>query len=67
MSKENLQQRLIYFEGKLDEATRKLAAKEPHTRDFDAGFTTDTLKTWADSIALINERIARIKDQLRME
>lgn len=67
MSKENLQQRLIYFEGKLDEAERKLGAKEPHTRAFDAGFTTDTLKTWADSIALINERITGIKDQLGID
>jgi hypothetical protein len=65
VSKENLAQRLIYFEKRLEEAKRKNAAKEPHPRNFDAGYTTDTFKTWVESIALINERIEGIKDQLR--
>jgi hypothetical protein len=65
VSKEDLKQRLIYFERRLEEAKRKNAAKEPHPRNFDAGYTTDTFKTWVESIALINERIAGIKNQLR--
>jgi hypothetical protein len=65
VSKENLKQRLAYFEKRLEEAKRKNAAKEPHPRTFDAGYTTDTFKTWVESIALINERIAGIKDQLK--
>jgi len=65
VSEENLKQRLIYFEKRLEEAKRKSAAKEPHPRNFDAGYTTDTFKTWVESIALINERIDSIKNQLR--
>jgi hypothetical protein len=65
VSKENLKQRLAYFEKRLEEAKRKNAAKEPHPRTFDAGYTTDTFKTWVESIAVINERIAGIKDQLK--
>ena len=64
MSKEDLQQRLAYFEQRLEEAKRNNAAKLPHPRTFDAGYTTDTFKTWVESIALINERIAGIKAQL---
>jgi hypothetical protein len=65
VSKENLKQRLAYFEKRLEEAKRKNAAKEPHPRTFDAGYTTDTFKTWVESIAVINERISSIKDQLK--
>jgi len=65
VSKENLSQRLAYFEQRLEEARRKNAAKEPHPRTFDVGYTTDTFKTWAESIAVINERIAGIKGQLK--
>ena len=65
MSKENLNQRLAYFEERLEEAKRRHAAKEPHPRSFDEGYTTETFKTWLESIAVINERIASIKDQLK--
>jgi hypothetical protein len=64
---EDLKQRLAYFEAKLEEAKRKNAAKEPHPRTFDAGYTTDTFKTWAESIALINDRITGIKAQLKAD
>ena len=64
MSQENLKQRLAYFEERLEEAKRRNAAKEPHPRTFDAGYTTETFKTWVESIAVINERIAGIKAQL---
>jgi hypothetical protein len=67
VSKDNLQQRLAYFEGRLEEAKRRNAAKEPHPRTFDAGYTTDVFKTWAESIAVINERIAGIKSQLKAD
>jgi type II secretory pathway component PulF len=67
MSEENLKQRLAYFEQRLEEAKRRHSAKEPHPRTFDAGYTTDTFKTWAESIALINERLATINDQLKAE
>jgi hypothetical protein len=65
MSKENLKGRLAYFEERLEEARRKNAAREPHPRTFDAGYTTEVFKTWGESIAVINERIAGIKDQLK--
>lgn len=64
MSDANLRERLVYFEGRLDEAKSKLAAKETHPRNFDAGYTTEVFKTWGESIALIKERIAGIKGQL---
>jgi hypothetical protein len=64
MSTSDLEQRLAYFEERLEGAKRKHAAKEPHPRDFDEGYTIDRFKTWAESIALINERIAGIKVQL---
>jgi hypothetical protein len=67
VSKEDLKQRLAYFEKRLEEAKRKNAAKEPHPRTFDAGYTTDIFKTWVESIAVINERIAGIKDQLKAD
>jgi len=67
MSEENLKQRLAYFEQRLEEAKRRHSAKEPHPRTFDAGYTTDTFKTWAESIALINERLATINNQLKAE
>jgi hypothetical protein len=67
VSNDNLKQRLAYFEGRLEEAKRRNAAKEPHPRTFDAGYTTDTFKTWAESIAVINERIASIKSQLKTD
>jgi hypothetical protein len=65
VSKEDLNRRLAYFEEKLEEAKRKNAAKEPHPRTFDAGYTTDIFKTWVESIAVINQRISSIKDQLK--
>ena len=64
MSQENLKQRLAYFEQRLEEAKRNNAAKLPHPRTFDAGYTTEICKTWVESIAVINERIAGIKAQL---
>ena len=64
MSKEDLKERLAYFQGRLEEAQRRLAAKEPHPRTFDAGYTTETFKTWGESIAVIKERIAGIQHQL---
>ncbi len=67
MSHENLKNRLAYFEGRLEEAMRRSAAKESHPRDFDSGYTTDTFKTWGESIALIKERIAGIKKQLKTD
>jgi hypothetical protein len=67
VSKEDLKQRLAYFESRLEEAKLKAAAKESHPRTFDAGYTTEVFKTWAESIALINHRIASIKDQLKMD
>ncbi|HXC96696.1 MAG TPA: hypothetical protein VNU92_13435 [Edaphobacter sp.] len=67
MSKENLKERLAYFEGKLEEAKRRNAAREPHPRNFDAGYTTEVFKTWVESIAVINERIASITAQLKAD
>jgi hypothetical protein len=67
VSQENLKQRLAYFEERLEEAKRRNAAKEPHPRTFDAGYTTETFKTWVESIAVINERIAGIKAQLKAD
>jgi hypothetical protein len=64
VSKENLKQRLAYFEQRLEEAKRNNAAKLPHPRTFDAGYTTEIFKTWVESIAVINERITGIKAQL---
>jgi hypothetical protein len=64
MSDTNLRERLTYFEGRLREAQTRLAAKEPHPRTFDSGYTTETLKTWGESIAMLKERIAGIKKQL---
>jgi hypothetical protein len=67
MREDNLKERLEYFEERLAEAKRKFAAKEPHPRTFDAGYSTETFKTWAESIAVIKERIARIEDQLSVQ
>ena len=61
----NLKDRLGYFEKRLEEAKRRSAAKEPHPRDFDAGYTTATFKTWNESIAVIKERIVGIQRQLK--
>ena len=61
----NLRDRLAYFERRLEEAKRRSAAKEPHPRDFDAGYTTATFKTWNESIAVIKERIVGIQRQLK--
>jgi hypothetical protein len=66
MNEENLRQRLAYFQQRLEEAKRRHSAKEPHPRNFDAGYTTDTFKTWGESIALINERLTSINNQLNM-
>jgi hypothetical protein len=65
VSHDNLKNRLAYFEGRLEEAKRRSAAKEPHPRDFDSGYTTETFKTWGESIAVIKERIVRIQQQLK--
>jgi hypothetical protein len=67
MSEEDLKQRLAYFQQRLEEAKRRHSAKEPHPRTFDAGYTTETFKTWAESIAVINERLATINDQLKAQ
>jgi hypothetical protein len=64
VSEANLKERLAYFEQRLQEAQSRSAAKEPHPRTFDAGYTTETFKTWNESIAVIKERIAKIKEQL---
>jgi len=63
----NLKSRLAYFEGRLEEALRRSAAKEAHPRDFDSGYTTETFKTWGESIAIIRERIVGIERQLKAE
>lgn len=67
MSYTNLKSRLAYFEGRLEEALRRSAAKESHPRDFDSGYTTETFKTWGESIAIIRERIVGIERQLKAE
>ena len=67
VSHDNLKNRLAYFEGRLEEAKRRSAAKEPHPRDFDSGYTTETFKTWGESIALIKERIVGIERQLKAD
>jgi hypothetical protein len=64
VSDEDLKNRLLYFEGRLEEAKRRSAAKESHPRNFDSGYTTETFKTWNESIALIKERIAGIRRQI---
>ena len=64
VSDTNLKERLAYFEDRLQEAQSRSAAKEPHPRKFDAGYTTETFKTWGESIAILKERIAGIKGQL---
>jgi hypothetical protein len=67
VSAADLKNRLTYFEGRLEEAVRRSAAKEPHPRNFDSGYTTETFKTWGESIALIKERIVGIERQLKSE
>ena len=67
VSDADLKNRLAYFEGRLEEAVRRSAAKEPHPRNFDSGYTTETFKTWGESIALIKERIVGIERQLKSE
>ena len=51
----------------LEEAVRRSAAKEPHPRNFDSGYTTETFKTWNESIGLIKERIVGIQRQLKSD
>ena len=65
VSDTNLKSRLAYFEGRLEEALRRSAAKESHPRDFDSGYTTETFKTWRESIAVIKQRIVAIQQQLK--
>jgi hypothetical protein len=65
VSDANLKERLTYFEARLQEAQAKLAAKEPHPRTFDSGYTTEVFKTWGESIALLKERIAGIRQRLK--
>jgi hypothetical protein len=67
VSHANLKNRLVYFEGRLEEAKRRSAAKESHPRDFDSGYTTETFKTWRESIAMIKERIVGIQQQLKSD
>jgi hypothetical protein len=67
VSHANLKTRLAYFEGRLEEAMRRSAAKESHPRDFDSGYTTETFKTWRESIAIIKERIVAIERQLKVD
>jgi hypothetical protein len=67
VSNSNLQNRLAYFEGRLEEAKRRSAAKESHPRDFDSGYTTETFKTWNESIAIIKERIVGIQQKMKSE
>jgi hypothetical protein len=67
VSHENLKNRLAYFAGRLEEAVRRSAAKEPHPRNFDSGYTTETFKTWRESIAVIKERIVSIERQLKSD
>ena len=67
VSHANLKNRLAYFEGRLEEAVRRSAAKEPHPRNFDSGYTTEIFKTWGESIALIKERIVGIQQQLKSD
>jgi hypothetical protein len=67
MRTENLNERLLYFEAKLHEAQAKYAAKESHPRSFDAGYTTETFKTWPETIDLIKERIAKIREQIKRD
>lgn len=64
MSEADLKTRLAYFQGRLAEAQRRSSAKEPHPRTFDAGYTTETFKTWNESIAVIKQRIAGIVQQM---
>jgi hypothetical protein len=63
-SEDNLRQRLAYFEERLELAKSRRDAKETRPRSFDEGYTTERLKTWAESIALITERINGINFQL---
>jgi hypothetical protein len=63
MNRNDLKERLAYFEMRLAEATQKSAAKETYSGKFSAGFTTEQLKSWPEVIALIQERIASIKTQ----
>jgi hypothetical protein len=65
MSETDLKERLAYFERKLKEAQTKAALKEPHPRNFDAGYTTELCKTWSDTIKLLNSRIDGIKKQMK--
>jgi hypothetical protein len=67
MRTENLNERLLYFEAKLQEAKARFAAKEPHPRGFDASYTTEVFKTWPSTINVIKERIATIKSQLKRD
>jgi hypothetical protein len=67
VSNSNLQNWLAYFEGRLEEAKRRSAAKESHPRDFDSGYTTETFKTWNESIAIIKERIVGIQQKMKSE
>jgi hypothetical protein len=57
-------ERLVYFEGRLNEAKRKYAAKEAHPRTFERGYATETFMTWPESIALITKQIVGIKARL---
>lgn len=67
MRTENLNERMLYFQAKLKDAQTRFAAREAHPRTFDAGYTTETFKTWPQTIDLIKERIATIKEQIKRD
>jgi hypothetical protein len=60
----DLRERLAYFEQRLAEAQRMYAARETLPLKFSLGFTTEKLKTWPDTIRVIKERIATVKNQI---
>jgi hypothetical protein len=67
INEDDLRQRLIYFQRRLADAETMSIAKEPLPAKFSAGFTTEKLKTWPDTIKLIKERIAGVQDQFKVE
>ena len=64
MSEVNQKERLIYFERRLAEAKGKALAKERFFPAFSAGFTTEKCKSWPEIIKIIQDRIARIRENL---
>ena len=64
MNQDDLRQRLAYFEDKMEEALRRSKAKEPFSRKFSEGFTTEPIKDWRGAIEILGERLAGIRKQL---